>query len=1177
MTGDLKRRILVIDGAMGTMIQKRNLAEEDFRGDRFRDIRVPLKGNNDILNITRPDVIRAIHDEYIRSGADIITTNTFSSNRISQQDYGCEDMAAEMALQGARIARQAADACTERKIWVAGSVGPTNKTLSMASDVNHPEERDVDFGTMEEAYREQAEALIEGGVDVILAETCFDALNTKALIAALSEISDTPFPLMISATVNDRSGRTLTGQTLEAFFVSVSHYPLVSFGLNCSMGAEDLEPFTRRLAAELPVYISLYPNAGLPNEMGEYDEQPEDTACHIGRLASSGDINIAGGCCGTTPQHIASIRRHIEGVQPRRPKENDHLLRVSGLEPLTIDRDTSNFINIGERTNVAGSRKFARLIAEKNYDEAAGVARKQIEGGASIIDVNMDDAMLDSRREMRTFLRYIANDPAITRVPVMIDSSDWDTIIEGLENCQGKCIVNSISLKNGEDDFLRKARQLRRYGAAVVVMAFDEEGQATSYERKTAIARRSYDLLTQQAAFPPEDIIFDCNILSVGTGIEEHARYGIDFIRAVKWIKENLPYAKTSGGLSNLSFAFRGNNTVREAMHSVFLYHAIQAGLDMAIMNPSMIQVYDDIDPELRQCAEDVILNRGEGATERLIALAADIKARETAEGGKTTVAAADNREGMTTAGKLADDLIKGDTSNIESDIMQALEEAGGQAVKVIEGPLMDGMERVGALFGEGKMFLPQVVKAAKVMKEAVAVLQPYIEDSDSQVSSSSRPKIVIATVKGDVHDIGKNIVGIVLACNNFEVVDLGVMVDAETIMTTAVREKALMVGVSGLITPSLKEMENLCRLFQEHHQNIPIFVGGATTSALHTAVKLAPLYSGGVIYGGDASATSVIAKRFLSDGRKVIEEVKRQQEEQRQTYQNKNTPICSFAEADAAAPHYAAAPLPRVETDETLRFDLQDLEAAIDWRMLLYFWGFRGASAEEVLAIPEAAATLSDAKELFAKIKNDNSISAEAAILLCDARRQGNDIILADGTTLPMLRSQKPGDSISLADFLPSAEEKKDGCYTPAALFCVTAKDKSTADDRYESLMRYALAARIAEAATERLEQTVRSRFAAAGASDINIIRPAFGYPVCPDHSLKKIVFDRLDCSRLGISITDSYALRPSTTTCGMMIFHPEAHYFSVGRISEKQLSDYCRRRGISVDEGRKLLSSLL
>ena len=1163
----LAQRILILDGAMGTRIQAFGLSKESFHRGKFASWPVSLVGNNDVLCLTEPDVIKQIHQLYIDAGADIIATNTFSSNRISQQEYGCAKVAAEMAREGARLARQVADA-SERKIFVAGSMGPTAKSLTLPSEMGEPARRAVSFDEMADSYREQAEALLEGGADFLLLETCYDALNTKAALAAISDINarfHREIPVMVSVTINDRSGRTLTGQTLWAFFTSVSHYPhLLSFGLNCSFGVTDLRPFVEQLSANVPLPISLYPNAGLPNQMGEYEELPDFTASHLRRMAEDGLINIAGGCCGTDEHHIAAIANALRDIKPRTIPTADKKLRVSGLEPLLIDRETQNFTNVGERTNVAGSRRFARLIAEKKYDEALSVARQQIEGGATVIDINMDDAMLDSRLEMQTFCRHISGEPAVGKAVLMIDSSDWSTILAGLKNAQGKCIVNSISLKAGEQDFLAKALELRRLGAAMVVMAFDEEGQATTYERKIAIARRAYDLLAS-IGFPPQDIIFDVNILSVGTGIKEHQAYAVDFIRAVEWIKKNLPYSKTSGGVSNLSFAFRGNNKVREAMHSVFLYHAIGAGLDMAIVNPSMLQVYDDIEPNLLRAVEDVILNTDDEATERLLVLSEKLKVNS--EKSNLPASSNDNFDSsLSIEERLKLALTKGDSSHLAEDVPEALAKYG-QPIKVIEGPLMSAMEHIGVLFGEGKMFLPQVVRSAQIMKDAVAILQPYIDAQESASEGKKKPCVVLATANGDVHDIGKNIVGIVLACNGFEVVDLGVMVPCETILEATRQHKPVLVGISGLITPSLKEMEKLCETFQRERLDVPILVGGATTSAVHTAVKLAPLYDGLVIYGGDASQTSVLAKRLTSISSHFIEDLKAEQGQIRDAYNEHHSPLTPYQDANRLAPKYEWKNSEPINVQCSMfNVQCQELAPFIDWRMFLLFWGFKGETLPQLLVNPEAEKTLREGKHFLESLLQKRLLKVDILYKEEAAKRQGNDIVLcADGQTLPMLRSQSAAYHYRcLADYFDEQQP------SPIGLFLVTARPLQEAESEEERLMTHALCARLAEAAAEWLQ---REQY-----KDEKALRVAFGYATCPDHSLKRIVFDRLEAEqKLDVKLTDHYSIVPSTSVCGLFIKHPEATYFPVGRIDREQLADYCQRRGITIEEGEQLLSKFI
>ena len=1127
----LSERVLILDGAMGTAIQRFNLSEEDYRGVEFEKHAYQLKGNNDILNITAPQYIAEIHSKYIEAGADIISTNTFNANVISQSEYGCTEYVEEINRSGAKLARQIADSYSDRKIFVAGSMGPTGKTLSLSPDINRPEYRSTDFDSMSAAYYTQAKALIDAGVDLLLLETCFDALNTKAALYAIQQLNselNRTTPVMISVTINDKSGRTLTGATLEAFYTAIKHYPIISFGLNCSFGVTELRPFIEKISESVECYVSIHPNAGLPNEMGEYDEAPQHTATHLKAMAQAGLINIAGGCCGTTFQHIKAIADALKEVAPRPLKKQQNQLVVSGLEQVIVDKEQFNFTNIGERTNVAGSRKFARLIAEKSYEEAAQIAAKQIEDGASIIDINMDDSMLNSEQEMANFTRYISNDPQIAKAAVMIDSSDWNTVLAGLKNLQGKCIVNSISLKEGQEQFIAKAQQLKRFGAAVVVMAFDEEGQATTYSRKIEICERAYNILTQQVGFNPQDIIFDVNILSVATGIEEHANYGVDFIRAVEWIKQNLPGAKTSGGVSNLSFAFRGNNTVREAMHSAFLYHAIKAGLDMAIVNPSMLQIYDQIEPTLLKAVEDVILNKSEHATDNLISLADKIKGQATQDNSTQTEQTNCN---LTVEERLAMALCKGKTETLEQDLIEALSKYNNNPVSVIEGPLMQGMDQVGTLFGQGKMFLPQVVKSAKVMKQAVQVLQPYINALNNNTELSARPKAVIATAKGDVHDIGKNIVAIVLECNNFQVIDLGVMVDNQTIIDTIKSEKPAIVGISGLITPSLKEMETLCSMMQSEELDIPLIVGGATTSEVHTAVKLAPLYNHAVIYGGDASRTSVIAKKLLSQPEQTIAQIKEKQQEVRNLYNSRNTEQATLEYATAHAPVFdIPTEHPTCSELNTRVPELPNIEQIIekiDWLQFMLFWGYKGASLENILENESAHETYNNAQQIIKEISADGSISIKYAVEILNARKEQNSILFENGAVMPIKRSLSAKDNyFSLVDYLPTERN------IPVGVFCVTAQDTHHHCDckSYNCLMRQALCARLAEAATAWLHETIYK--------DVNSIRPAFGYSMCPDHSLKRTAFDILHAEqRMGVSLTESFAINPSTSTCGLIV----------------------------------------
>lgn len=1139
---DLQNRIYILDGATGTALQQFRLTETDFRGEEFAQHPIPLKGNNDVLNITRPDVIRQVHQNYIDAGADIIETNTFNANAISQTEYGCTEWVERFNLEGARLAKEVASACKERQIYVAGSIGPTDKSLTLAPDPDQPTYRIVNFDTLANAYASQVAALIEGGVDLLLVETIYDGLNAKAALYAIAKVQeekDTNLPVMLSATVNDKSGRTLTGQSLEALFTSLSHYPIFSFGLNCSFGAKELHHFLRELAPRIPCYISIYPNAGLPNEMGEYDESPEFTALCLQNMAKEGLINIAGGCCGTTPEHIRAITKALKDIPPRKVPTSTHQLQVSGLDTVMVDKELNNFINIGERTNVAGSAKFARLIREKNYTEATTIARKQIEAGASIIDINMDDAMLDGTVEMERFVRIISNEPDIAQAAFMIDSSKWETILAGLKNTQGKCIVNSISLKEGEKEFLYKAKEIQRLGAAVVVMAFDEEGQATTFQRKIDICQRAYDLLTTQAGFTPENIIFDVNILAIGTGIEEHNNYAVDYIEAVRWIKQNLKGCRTSGGVSNLSFSFRGNNTVREAMHSVFLYHAIRAGLDMAIVNPAMLQVYDEIDPVLLKAVEDVVLNRTPEATETLISLAEKYKETK----GEVKTAQQEEWRNRPLEERLEHALIKGITDYLTADLKEALTQYTSP-VEIIEGPLMKGMERVGQFFGEGKMFLPQVVKSAKVMKEAVQILQPEIERHNaSSKNINRRPRVVIATVKGDVHDIGKNIVNIVLTCNNLDVIDLGVMVDNQSIVKAAKEHKADIIGVSGLITPSLGEMENLCELLQKEQLQIPLIVGGATTSTVHTAVKLAPKYDYCVVSGGDASRTVGIIKRLLNDRENYIRKIKAEQENIRTLYNQHQQKQISLEEARRRAPRYDwdhREPTTFGEHNLLVkRLNLEDLVEKIDWTPFFHFWGFKGKYPEIIYTNDEADRTYQAALDMLGKVIAGNEFDVSIIVRFFDAYSENEDIVLDSQYHFTMPRQQADlKECLSLADFV-IPKEKGTGS---VGLFCLKVQDDHQCNDcrDFEHLLRESLCARLAEACAEWMQEQVNE--------GTHIIRPAFGYPTCPDHAMKKLAFDILDApAQIGVHLTEGYSIYPSTSLCGMLISHPKARYFSV------------------------------
>lgn len=1134
---ELGRRILVLDGAMGSMIQSFSPESECFRFECAPE-GIDLKGDNECLNLSNPEIIKSIHLKYIEAGADIIETNSFGANRISQSEYGCSDYASDMAFAAARIAREAVSE-SGRPVFVAGSVGPTGKSLTLARDMDNPALRDYDFDAMSDIFMEQIDALLRGGVDFILVETCFDSLIAKAAISALGRLGN-PVPLVISATVSDRSGRTLTGQTLEAFYHSVRYAPtLAAFGINCALGALHMVHLVEEISAFSSLPLIFYPNAGLPDEQGHYNDTPDDMAAVIGSLASQGLLNIVGGCCGTTPAHIAAMTRAIQGKPCRVSHSPSGILTVSGLEPVAIDRQVS-FTNIGERTNVAGSRKFARLIANGQYEEALQVASAQIEGGANIIDINMDDAMLDSSVQMRTFLRYISTDPSVAKAAVMIDSSHFDTIVEGLKNAQGKSIVNSISLKDGEEEFLRRASIIKSFGAAMVVMAFDEEGQAETYRRKIEICSRSYQLLTQKAGVAPCDIIFDVNVLSVGTGIPEHSRFGIDFIEAVRWIKSNLPGALTSGGISNLSFAFRGNNKVREAMHSVFLYHAIAAGLDMAIVNPQMLQIYDEIESDLLLCIEDVILNRRADATPRLVELASRLNSEKMPE--ETPKAAG---EESSAEERLLKALMKGDSSTLTADVLECLEHLKSP-LAVIEGPLVNGMEKVGNLFAEGKMFLPQIVRSAKIMKDAVAVLQPYINDEGN---SGNRPRIVIATVKGDVHDIGKNIVSTVLQCSGFEIIDLGVMVPVDDIINTAVERKADIIAVSGLITPSLYRMEEICVKLSSMNSDIPLFVGGAAASAIHTAVKLAPLYDN-VHYRADASATAVMAKRYLASPEEFRESDRAGQERLRKLYSKSDTSEESADRTIAAGlPSDSFLTEPVFHDIEITEFPASDFKTFFDWKLFNVVCGIKPDDTQ----FHDEALALLDSGQL--------AIRHCARFISCN--RDGDDLV-GDTLRLPMLR-QQGGDAFSLADyFLPVSSGKS----TQLGLFSITVM--GPADDSSDLLLH---AVKVTLAETQSM--LLRKKLSSAVPEGFKVILPAMGYSCCPDHSLKRDVLDFLP--DIGITLSDSCAMMPEASICGLVIAHKNATYGDIRSISAEQFVQYSAKRHFTAEESALFLKHLL
>ena len=1203
------QRILILDGAMGTQLQRYNLSEGDFRGERFANHPKNLKGNNDILSLTRPDVVEEIHRAYLEAGADIIETNTFNATSIAQSDYGTEHLVFEINREAAQIARKAADEFTaanpDEPRFVAGSMGPTNRTASISPDVNNPAYRAVTFDTLANAYKEQALGLIEGGADILLIETVFDTLNAKAALFAIEQAASekkTDIPVMISGTITDASGRTLAGQTLRAFIESVSHYPLFSIGLNCAMGAEQLIPYIEELAANTEFLVSVHPNAGLPNEMGEYDQSAREMANLIERILAKGLLNIVGGCCGTSPEHIKHIAKVVEGYEPRTAPQLPKYTRLSGLELLEIRPDT-NFVNIGERTNVAGSRKFARLIAENKYEEAIAVARQQVDGGAQVIDICMDDAIIDGERAMVTFLNYLASEPDICRVPFMIDSSRFSIIEAGLKCVQGKSIVNSISLKEGEEKFIEHARIIKSYGAAVVVMLFDESGQADNTERRIEIAQRSYKILTQKVGVNPCDIIIDPNVLAVGTGMKEHASYAVSFIESTKWIKENLPHAKVSGGVSNLSFAFRGNNTVREAIHSVFLYHAIKAGMDMAIVNPSQLQVYTEIEPKLLELTEDLVLNRRADATERLLIFAQNVK-DEKIDSSKTL-----EWRSWPVAKRLEHGLVKGITEFINDDVNDALQ-AYSSALQIIEEPLMDGMKTVGELFGSGRMFLPQVVKSARVMKMAVGILEPIMEQEKQSVS---RGKILLATVKGDVHDIGKNIVSVVLACNGFEVIDVGVMVPCEKIIETAISHKVDIIGLSGLITPSLDEMSHIASEMEQNQMQIPLMVGGATTSKLHTALKINNKYSGGVIHIKDASLASEVAVKLLSPKHKAIflEQINNEYKHAIAKHMAKSTSLISLADArnnrlefDGNQYQPKKPELLGVQTFSS--YSLTELREYIDWTFFFHSWELKGKYPQiltDAIKGTEATKLFTDANALLDKIIEQKLLAANGVVAIVPAAAQGDDILVYEDESrkkvqhvLPQLRNQQPkayGEpNLCLADFVaPATSGTPDwvGFFAVSAGFGTDklANEYAAQGDDYNALMVKLLADRLAEAFAEVLHKKVRREvWGYAPNEDFGPnellkekyqgIRPAPGYPACPDHRQKATIFSILNAQENAkIQLTESMMMIPAAAVSGYYFSHPQSKYFNVGKIDQEQLDDYSQRMGRETIETEKFISN--
>lgn len=1226
----IEERILLLDGAMGSLIQTYRLEEEDYRGERFKDYHMPIKGNNDILSITKPQVIKEIHAKYLEAGSDIIETNTFNATSISQADYDMQAAVWDINYQSAKIAREVADEYSlktpDKPRFVCGAIGPLNKALSLSPDVNNPGFRATTFDLVKEAYAEQVEALIKGGVDLLMIETIFDTLNAKAALLAIEEVSEKlgiKMPVMVSGTITDASGRTLSGQTLEAFIDSVSHMDILSIGLNCSLGAAELEPYVTELSQKAPFYISTHPNAGLPNQFGEYDQTPEQMSSLVAKWLEDGKVNILGGCCGTTPEHIAAMAKMANKYNTHKRSKASHITHLSGLESLQMREDT-NFVNIGERCNVAGSRKFLRLIKEKKYEEAVDIARHQVENGAQIIDVNMDDAMLDAKEEMVIFLNMLMSDPDVSKVPVMVDSSKFEVIEAGLKCLQGKSVVNSISLKEGEDTFLEHARIIKKYGAAVVVMAFDEKGQADNFERRKEICSRAYKLLTEVVHFPPQDIIFDPNVLAIATGIEEHNNYAVEFIRATKWIKENLPHVHISGGISNLSFSFRGNNVVREAIHSVFLYHAIKEGLDMGIVNPAMLQIYDDIPKELLSYVEDIVFNKRPDATDRMVEYAETIKnTQHTA----TDIQQAAWRDG-TLEERLTHCLVKGISDYLSVDINEALEKYP-TALEIIEQPLMDGMNVVGELFGDGRMFLPQVVKTARVMKKAVAILQPIIEkEKTTSGASSSNGKILMATVKGDVHDIGKNIVGVILGCNNYEVIDLGVMVPTEKILKKAIEYDVDIIGLSGLITPSLEEMVNVAKEMKRSGFTVPLMIGGATTSKVHTAVKIEPEYDQPVVHVKDASKSAQVVSTLLSKKGKeqFSKNIREEYAELRDRNANKKAIVIKPI-AEARKNNFKINwSQNEVHTPNTTGiqvfedYSIAEIRKFIDWTFFYQAWSLTGSynGIEEIKSPEEEKQWLSkfnsdqsrskaeealklwrDSQAMLDKIEQDKMLTPKAVFGLFPANSEGDDIIVytdekrnKEKTRFHQIREQqdKPGKETfhSLADFIAPVES---GVKDYIGGFAITAgigiekwiQTYEDDQDDYSAILLKSLADRLAEAFAELLHFRVRREFwGYAPDEEFNTenfireryrgIRPAMGYPACPDHSEKRLLFDLMEVEKnANITLTEHFSMYPNASVSGLYYAHPKAMYFGIGKIGKDQVVDLAQRKGISVEEMEK------
>ncbi len=1281
----LKDRILVLDGAMGSLIQEYKLSDADYRGERFKDFPHEVKGNNDMLSITKPEVIKEIHAKYFEAGADIAETNTFSGTSIAMADYHMEDYVYELNYQSAKIAREVADEFTaknpDKPRFVAGSIGPTNRTLSLSPDVNDPGFRAITFDELVEAYYEQIQGLVDGGADVLLVETIFDTLNAKAALYAIDlfahdvkngmvrplksgsipkqtranllEFVQNNIPVMVSGTITDASGRTLSGQTTEAFLTSVSHIDLLSIGLNCALGADLMRPYVQILANEAPFMVSAHPNAGLPNEMGEYDQSPAEMAVIVEDFLQSGFMNIIGGCCGTTPAHIKAIAEVSAKYKPRVIPTFEPIQKVSGLEPLKMTKET-NFVNVGERCNVTGSKAFARLIREGKYDDALSVARNQAENGAQIIDVNLDEGMIDGVEAMTTFLNLIAAEPDISRLPIMIDSSKWEVIEAGLKCVQGKSIVNSISLKEGEAKFIESAQKVKRYGASTVVMAFDEVGQADSYERRIEICKRAYDILVNEVNFPPQDIIFDPNILTVATGLEEHNNYAVDFINATRWIKENLPYAKVSGGVSNISFSFRGNEPVREAMHTIFLYHAIKAGMDMGIVNAGQLGVYDDIPKDMLELCEDVLLNRRPDATERLVTFAETVKSK-----GKEQVVDNSWRE-LPVGKRLEHALIKGLTEFIDEDVEEA-RQGFEKPLHVIEGPLMDGMNVVGDLFGEGKMFLPQVVKSARVMKKAVAYLLPFIEEEKllnkvegEAETSSNAGKILLATVKGDVHDIGKNIVGVVLACNNYEIIDLGVMVPTNKILEEAKKHNVDIIGLSGLITPSLDEMVGVAKEMERQGFKIPLLIGGATTSRIHTAVKIDPHYSGPVIHVLDASKSVPVAGRLMQNeqtNQEIFDEIKAQYAQLRIDHASRQKDKNFIPIEKARENHvkidwsnYKATKPKFLGTKVFEDYDLAEIAKYIDWTPFFQTWQLSGKYPkifDDETVGKEAKKLYDDAQAMLKKVITEKSLQAKAVVGFYPANSVGDDIVLhnfeayeynsagqgalkntgyrilsetavsetgelVENPPLAVLHHLRQQNlkaqnlpNLCLSDYIAPVE-------TGHALslpnvdyiggFAVTAglgieallEQYEKEHDDYNSIMLKAIADRLAEAFTELMHERVRTEFWGYVANETfsneeliaekyQGIRPAPGYPACPDHTEKTALFNLLDAGRIGIELTESFAMYPASSVSGWYFAHPESKYFTIGKIAKDQVVDYAKRKNMPLEEVEKWLAPVL